>query len=84
MNYLTQITDPGDVDRERTAVRRSYNGVRLHARIGCVTPDDEHAGRGAPIRQARRFGPPARSPAAARIPSQLAHPTTLTTPADMA
>ena len=54
--YLCQITDPGDLDRELAAVRRSYNGVRLHAGIGYVTPDDEHAGRGAAIRQARRFG----------------------------
>jgi putative transposase len=54
--YLGQITDPGDLDRELAAVRRSYNGVRLHAGIGYVTPDDEHAGRGAAIRHARRFG----------------------------
>jgi transposase InsO family protein len=54
--YLCQITDPGDLDRELVAVRRSYNGVRLHAGIGYVTPDDEHAGRGAAIRHARRFG----------------------------
>jgi putative transposase len=54
--YLTQITDPGDLDRELAAVRASYNGVRLHAGIGYVTPDDEHAGRGVAIRHARRFG----------------------------
>jgi transposase InsO family protein len=54
--YLCRIADPGDLDRELAAVRRSYNGVRLHAGIGYVTPDDEHTGRGAAIRQARRFG----------------------------
>jgi putative transposase len=54
--YLTAIADPGDLDRELAAARRRYNGVRLHAGIGYVTPDDEHAGRGAAIRQARRVG----------------------------
>jgi putative transposase len=54
--YLCQLTDPGDLDRELAAVRASYNGVRLHAGIAYVTPDDEHAGRGAAIRHARRLG----------------------------
>jgi putative transposase len=54
--YLTRIADPGDLDRELAAIRRSYNGVRLHAGIGYVTPDDEHAGRGPAIRHARRVG----------------------------
>ena len=54
-SYLCRITDPSDLDRELAAVRRNYNGVRLHAGIGYVTPDDEH-GRGADIRQARRHG----------------------------
>ena len=44
------------LDRELAAVRRGYNGVRLHAGIGYVTPDDEHTGRGAAIRHARRLG----------------------------
>jgi MMPL family len=33
-----------------------YNTIRLHAGIGYVTPDDEHSGRGAQIRKARRQG----------------------------
>ena len=37
-------------------VRRHYNTVRLHAGIGYVTPDDEHARRGAAIRKAREAG----------------------------
>ncbi len=37
-------------------MRQHYNGVRLHAGIGYVTPTDEHEGRGAAIRQARRVG----------------------------
>jgi hypothetical protein len=37
-------------------VRRDYNGVRLHQGIGYVTPNDEHEGRGDPIRQARIEG----------------------------
>jgi putative transposase len=54
--HLCQLADPGDLDRELVAVRASYNGVRLHAGIGYVTPDDEHAGRGPAIRHARRVG----------------------------
>jgi putative transposase len=54
--HLTRIADPGDLDRELAAVRRSYNAVRLHAGIGYVTPNDEHAGRGPAIRHARRIG----------------------------
>ena len=34
----------------------AHNGVRLHAGIGYVTPDDEHTGRGPAIRHARRLG----------------------------
>jgi len=37
-------------------VRREYNGVRLHAGIGYVTPNDEHEGRGPAIRAARKAG----------------------------
>ena len=37
-------------------MRTEYNTVRLHAAIGYVTPDDEHAGRGDGIRAARRDG----------------------------
>jgi putative transposase len=37
-------------------VRERYNGVRLHAGIGYVTPNDEHEGRGPAIRKARQAG----------------------------
>jgi hypothetical protein len=44
------------LDAELTRVRGLYNGTRLHAGIGYVTPDDEHRGRGEQIRQARIEG----------------------------
>jgi putative transposase len=42
-------------------VRHHYNTVRLHASIGHVTSDDEHAGRGKAIRKAAKMAskPPA-------------------------
>jgi transposase InsO family protein len=54
--HLTVITDPAELVRELYGVRDDYNGRRLHAAIGYVTPDDEHEGRGADIRRARRQG----------------------------
>ncbi len=54
--HLEKIVDPGDLDAELAYVREQYNGVRLHASIGYVTPDDEHQGRGEGIRKARRDG----------------------------
>jgi transposase InsO family protein len=54
--YLEKIRDPGELDAELGRVRSQYNGVRLHASIGYVTPDDEHEGRGDAIRQRRRDG----------------------------
>ena len=41
---------------ELAVVRERYNGVRLHAGIGYVTPNDEHEGRGKAIRKAREAG----------------------------
>ena len=41
---------------ELALVRERYNGVRLHAGIGYVTPNDEHEGRGPAIRKAREAG----------------------------
>jgi putative transposase len=41
---------------ELALVRERYNGVRLHAGIGYVTPNDEHQGRGKQIRKARQAG----------------------------
>ena len=54
--HLEDITDPRILGAELDRVRADYNGVRLHAAIGYVTPDDEHEGRGDAIRQARRDG----------------------------
>jgi putative transposase len=54
--HLERITDPGVLAAELERVRLEYNGVRLHAALDYVTPDDEHAGRGEAIRQARREG----------------------------
>ncbi len=54
--HLEKITGPGELDAELDLVRPEYNGMRLHAGIGYVTPDDEHEGRGDAIRQARRDG----------------------------
>jgi len=54
--HLEKIRDPGELDAELDRARAEYNGVRLHAAIGYVTPDDEHEGRGDAIRQQRRDG----------------------------
>lgn len=54
--HLEKTRHPGELDRELEHIRADYNGLRLHAGIGYVTPDDEHEGRGDAIRQARRDG----------------------------
>jgi putative transposase len=54
--HLEAISDPAVLDAELTRVRIDYNTVRLHEAIGYVTPDDEHHGRGEPIREAHRQG----------------------------
>jgi transposase InsO family protein len=54
--HLLAIADPAVLRAELAAVRTRYNGVRLHAGIGYVTPDDEHEGRGPAIRKAREAG----------------------------
>lgn len=54
--HLEKIKDPGELERELDRLQPFYNTVRLHQGIGYVTPDDEHAGRGATIRAARRAG----------------------------
>src|SRR6266702_4294853 len=54
--HLEKIRDPGALEPELDRVRFEYNGVRLHAGVGYVTPNDEHEGRGEAIRQARRDG----------------------------
>src|SRR5215211_1556720 len=54
--HLNQIRDPAMLRAELAQVRERYNGVRLHAGIGYVTPNDEHQGRGPAIRKARQAG----------------------------
>jgi transposase InsO family protein len=54
--HLERISDPGELECELDLRRAEYNSVRLHAGIGYVTPDDEHAGRGDAIRHARLEG----------------------------
>jgi putative transposase len=52
--HLNAIRDPAILRAELAVVRERYNGVRLHAGIGYVTPNDEHEGRGPVIRKAAR------------------------------
>ena len=54
--HLLTISDPSTLRAELAVVREHYNGVRLHAGIGYVTPNDEHEGRGPAIRKARQAG----------------------------
>lgn len=54
--HLLAIEDPATLRAELAVVREHYNGVRLHAGIGYVTPNDEHEGRGQQIRKARQAG----------------------------
>jgi putative transposase len=54
--HLVAIRHPNTLRNELEIVRRRYNGVRLHAGIGYVTPDDEHERRGKEIRKAREAG----------------------------
>jgi hypothetical protein len=76
--HLEQLTDPAVLDAELTRVRGIYNGTRLHAGVGYVTPDDEHAGRSEQIRQAasRASGEPTTSGS----PTIAGTATTTTTP----
>jgi transposase InsO family protein len=54
--HLLTIRDPATLRAELAVIREHYNGVRLHAGIGYVTPNDEHEGRGPAIRKARQAG----------------------------
>jgi putative transposase len=54
--HLEQIREPDVLRAELERIREHYNGVRLHAGIGYVTPNDEHEGRGPAIRKARQQG----------------------------
>jgi hypothetical protein len=70
--HLEKITGPGELDAEQDRVRAEYNGVRLHAAIGYVTPGDEHEGRGDAIRQQRRDGLARGTAGTNRLPSEHA------------
>jgi putative transposase len=54
--HLLAIRDPATLRAELAVTRAHYNGVRLHAGVGYVTPNDEHEGRGKAIRKAREAG----------------------------
>lgn len=54
--HLLAIADPTVLRAELAVIREQWNGVRLHAGIGYVTPNDEHEGRGPAIRKARQAG----------------------------
>jgi transposase InsO family protein len=54
--HLLVIEDPATLRAELALIREHWNGVRLHAGIGYVTPNDEHEGRGDAIRKARQAG----------------------------
>jgi len=54
--HLERITDPAVLRAELAVIRQHWNGVRLHAGVGYVTPNDEHEGRGPAIRKAREAG----------------------------
>jgi putative transposase len=54
--HLLTIEDPATLRAELASTREHWNGVRLHAGIGYVTPNDEHEGRGEAIRKARQAG----------------------------
>ena len=54
--YLLAIRDPATLRAELKITRAHYNGLRLHAGVGYVTPNDEHEGRGKAIRKARQAG----------------------------
>jgi putative transposase len=54
--HLERISDPAVLRAELDVIRPRWNGVRLHAGIGYVTPNDEHEGRGPALRKAREAG----------------------------
>ncbi|HET9565558.1 MAG TPA: DDE-type integrase/transposase/recombinase [Mycobacterium sp.] len=54
--HLLAIADPATLRSELAVTRDHWNGVRLHAGVGYVCPNDEHEGRGDAIRKARQAG----------------------------
>ena len=67
--HLLKIADPAVLRAELAVIRTDYNGVRLHAGIGYVTPNDEHEGRGAAILQSPGSGARNSSSTPTRLPS---------------
>jgi hypothetical protein len=47
---------PSRLRPSKDRIRPFYNEIRFHQGIGYVTPQDEHTGRGAAIRAARKTG----------------------------
>jgi hypothetical protein len=64
---LVRLDDPKVLRGELAVIRSHYNGVRLHAGIGYVCPDDEHEGRGQASAKPGRPG--------SRMPASDASPT---------
>jgi len=51
-----ELVVPGELEAELDLARTEYNGIRLHAALQYVTPNDEHERRGDAIRTKRRDG----------------------------
>ncbi|HYE77247.1 MAG TPA: integrase core domain-containing protein, partial [bacterium] len=65
--YLLRIADPAVLRAKLARGAGSYNAVRLHAGIGYVAPDDEHAGRVRPSAKPER--PASRRPVSDASPT---------------
>jgi transposase InsO family protein len=72
--HLLTIRHPDALRNELEVIRGRYNGVRLHAGIGYVTPDDEHEGRGTAA-PSRSRGRRSHRRASVAVPRRSARPT---------
>ena len=77
--HLSALADPADLARELDAVRQHYNGVRLHAGIGYVTPPTST--RAAGPRSARRAESGSHAPANSGSPTTAHHRASAADPA---